>query len=95
MQGAIVDALMGGLVAGAEESLEALLGLVAALARDLQDDFLTFFPRLMQRLAQLVTSGQRNTHPPLPPPPPPLTLLPFPFPFPPLLSSSQHRATFI
>ena len=54
-----MDALLAGLVAEAEESLEPLLGLSAALARDLQDDFLPFFPRLMQRLAQLISTGEQ------------------------------------
>ena len=48
---------MGGLIMEATESLEPLLGLSAAFARDLQSDFLPFFPRLMQRLARLISSG--------------------------------------
>lgn len=56
-QGAVMEALMGGLIMEATESLEPLLGLSAAFARDLQADFLPFFPRLMQRLARLISSG--------------------------------------
>lgn len=52
-----MDALMDGLVMEAVESLEPLLGLAAAFARDLQADFLPHFPRLMQRLARLISSG--------------------------------------
>lgn len=61
VQGTVMEALMGGLVMEATESLEPLLGLSAAFARDLQSDFLPFFPRLMQRLARLISSGASSS----------------------------------
>ncbi|KAK9843296.1 hypothetical protein WJX74_009992 [Apatococcus lobatus] len=60
-KGAIMEALMGGLIMEGAESLQPLLGLSAAFARDLQADFVPFFPRLMQRLARLISSGLDRT----------------------------------
>ncbi len=43
---------------GAGLSLEPILILVAALARDLQADFLPFVPRLAAALTELVEQGE-------------------------------------
>ena len=45
---------------GAGLSLEPILMLVAALARDLQADFLPFVPHLAAALTELVEPGERT-----------------------------------
>ena len=38
-------------------SLEAVIHMIGALARDLQGDFIPLFPRLCAKLAELVSAG--------------------------------------
>ena len=58
VQTEIADNLLGALRMEAGLSLEPILVLVAALARDLQADFLPYFPRLAAALTALVEQGE-------------------------------------
>lgn len=67
-----MEALLGRLRMKAALSLEPLLALVPAVARDLRDDFLPFLPRLIDTLTSLVNSGPLLPLPPSHPRPPSL-----------------------
>lgn len=54
---AVARILMGALEPAARLSLPALLALTAALARDLQQEFLPLLPRLVRRLVALLDGG--------------------------------------
>ena len=58
MQDDIADILLGAIRLEAGLSLEPILVLVAALARDLQADFLPYVPRLAAALTVLVEQGE-------------------------------------
>ena len=53
----ILDALLSRLTFDAKHSLEALMALLSALARDLRGDFLPHFPLVVDALARLLRSG--------------------------------------
>lgn len=57
-QDAIAGTLLTAVRMEAGLSLEPILVLVAALARDLQADFLAFMPRLAGALTELVENGK-------------------------------------
>ena len=56
-QDAVVDVLLGAVRIEAALSLEPILELLAALARDLQADFVPFMPRVAAALSDLVEQG--------------------------------------
>ena len=60
MQDDIADILLGAIRMKAGLSLEPILVLVAALARDLQADFLPYVPRLAAALTVLIEQGERS-----------------------------------
>ena len=63
LQGDIVNTLLERVHMEAALSLEPLLALLGALARDLQTDFLPFVPRIFATLGQLVDQGKTPTLP--------------------------------
>ena len=58
MQETIFQLLLGKLHMQALLSLDAVLHVIGALARDLQGDFVPLFPRLCGRLADLISAGE-------------------------------------
>ena len=57
MQAQIVDILLGAVKVEAAISLPPILHVLSCLARDLQQDFLSYLPRVLTTLCSLVESG--------------------------------------
>jgi hypothetical protein len=59
-QDAVMDILLAAVRMDAALSLEPILELIAALARDLHADFLPYLPRVTAALSDLVDSGEHQ-----------------------------------
>ena len=57
MQAQIVDILLGAVNIKAAISLPPILHIISCLARDLQQDFMQYLPRVLQQATDLVDSG--------------------------------------
>lgn len=58
MQAQIVSILLSAVQLKAAQSLPPVLHILSCLARDLQQDFLPYLPRVLETFTQLVDSGR-------------------------------------